>query len=234
MVGYTYLYSNNHQHGFIWENGIMRDIGAPVPTGVDVYAFAINDSGQVVGAANDHAYIWENEHFTDLGALSGLPSSQAEDVNQYGQAVGYSADWNALLQHPTLWKNGAIVDLGFLPGMTYGLANSISAQTQVVGKIAASYFAMDTLSHAFIWESGQIRDLNDMIGPNSGWIFRDAAAVNDSGVIVGWGYLANDRHSFMLTPLPEPTSFSLLAFGILLPFCRPRPQSLLRRNSPGQ
>ena len=53
VVGYTYLYSNNHQHGFIWENGIMRDIGAPVPTGVDVYAFAINDSGQVVGAAGN-------------------------------------------------------------------------------------------------------------------------------------------------------------------------------------
>src|SRR6185369_9136171 len=84
---------------------------------------------------------------------------------------------------------------------------------QVVGKLAASSSDINTLSSAFIWEAGQIRDLNGMLAPGSGWILRDANAINDAGAIVGVGFLQNQRHSFLLNPLPEPSALVMLFFS---------------------
>ena len=62
----------------------------------------------------------------------------------------------------------------------------------------------------FIWDSvNGMRDLNDLIPSNSGWLLGDPFAINDSGQIVGLGFLNGDeQRAFLLTPIP-PESVSI-------------------------
>jgi hypothetical protein len=65
-------------------------------------------------------------------------------------------------------------------------------------------------------------DLNSLISPTSGWVLEQANAINDNGQIVGFGTIDGETHGFLLTPVPEPGSLSLLAVGGV---------ALLRRRS---
>ena len=53
--------------------------------------------------------------------------------------------------------------------------------------------------HAFLWKSGTMQDLNDLVDPSSGWVLAAAYGINDSGVIVGDGYLDGSPRGFRLT-----------------------------------
>ena len=65
-------------------------------------------------------------------------------------------------------------------------------------------------------------DLNSLIDSISGWELEQAIGINDAGQITGFGWIGGQRHAFLLTPVPEPATFALLALG--LPF-------LVGRNS---
>jgi hypothetical protein len=65
-------------------------------------------------------------------------------------------------------------------------------------------------------------DLNSLISPDSGWLLSGAQGINNVGQIVGDGYINNEFHAFLLTPvsetvpIPEPSpSWGLFAFGAL-------------------
>jgi len=102
-------------HAFLWENGVMRDLGALPQPQPELYgasrAAAINDLGAVVGVSStggpDHAVLWQAASITDLGALPGSqPSSYADGINDSGQIVGgsfYGAS-SDLGTHAVLWN----------------------------------------------------------------------------------------------------------------------------------
>jgi probable HAF family extracellular repeat protein len=57
-------------------------------------------------------------------------------------------------------------------------------------------------------------DLNTLLLPGSGWTLNYAEAINDAGQIVGIGTNGlNQHHAYLLTPVPEPTSFALLGIA---------------------
>ena len=59
-----------------------------------------------------------------------------------------------------------------------------------------------------------MQDLNNLIAPTSGWTLEEANGINDLGQIVGGGYNSSGQwHAFLLTPIPEPSTFVLLAAG---------------------
>jgi probable HAF family extracellular repeat protein len=84
------LIADGGAHAFLWENGVMTDLGT-LGSGGSSGANAINPAGQVVGYSgppgNEHASLWEKGVVTDLGTLGG-PFSQAYDINPAGQVVG--------------------------------------------------------------------------------------------------------------------------------------------------
>ncbi len=56
-------------------------------------------------------------------------------------------------------------------------------------------------------------DLNNLISANSGWTLEVANGINDSGEICGYGLIGGNTHAFLLTPVPKPSTFALLAVG---------------------
>ena len=104
--------------------------------------------------------------------------------------------------------NDNFIDLGVLPPAT-GSASSASSwaydineSDQVVGfsqVVVTNSSANSPQSiHAFLWENGQMTDLNDLIQASSNWILTKAFAINDNGNIVGTGFKNGIEHGFVL------------------------------------
>ena len=145
-------------HAFFWERkGGIRDIGTLAGGDYSV-AYAINDSGVVVGVSNTstsmHAFQWTSASgMQDLGTLPGTDASQAFAINNSGQIAGSSGS------HAAVWTNNIIQDIGTLGGPT-SEAHSINNLGQVVG------FSDNGSSQqrAFLWSSGTMQEIGALAG----------------------------------------------------------------------
>ena len=186
---------------------------------------AINASGQTVGyavsggsAAFEHAFRTSAngtiDTAADLGTLGGS-SSEAMGINDSGQAVGDSRIFDDSAVHAfRTTPNGTIdagSDLGTLGGAN-SYATAINGSGQTVGY---SEITGHRVFHAFVVDPNEsMVDLNSLIDPASHWSLLQAYAINDSSQIVGEGVGPDGlAHAFLLTPVPEPTSISLLGLG---------------------
>jgi probable HAF family extracellular repeat protein len=71
------------RRGFLWENGITRDLGS------GFLPEAINDRGQIVGSCGKRACVWESGKLTKLDEL-GYHDAVAAAINERQQIVGYA------------------------------------------------------------------------------------------------------------------------------------------------
>lgn len=165
-------------HPFVWENGVMRDLGvlATYPCGdsqedcSDGSAADINEAGVIVGTATNAAgaprvFVWENGVMRELDAFRDRPTL-AHAINDRGQILGTvgGADPGFFV-----WDNGVARRVGSLGGATWAWA--FGENGEVVGE---SQTANGEL-HAFVWQNGRMTDL----GPGS------ARAINGRGDIMG-------------------------------------------------
>ncbi|MCX6899562.1 MAG: hypothetical protein NT105_12805 [Verrucomicrobia bacterium] len=167
VVGGSLAEGGGFFHSFLYSGGAMTDLGRG-------WAYAINDSGQVVWQdlyGGSHSFINTGGVMTDLGLAFG------RSINDSGAVVG---DTLVGVNSAFLYSGGVMTDLG--PGSAYGINNS----GQVVGWDEAS-------NHAYLYDGGLMTDLGAL-----GYDGSSASAINDTGQIVGSLYSnGGDTHAFL-------------------------------------
>jgi probable HAF family extracellular repeat protein len=183
VVGVVQLYDMwiGEQRAVIWRHGRISDLGPEfvAASGGFSSAFAINNSGQVVGQMGglSGAYIWQKGTWRLLGTLGGN-GSLAFAVNDRGQVVG-SSQTASDEHHAFLWDRGTMMDLGALPGGVHSAAYGINNRGEIVGQSEVDRWT----SHAFLWRDGAMVDLGTLDDD-----FSRAEAINERGDIVGLGF----------------------------------------------
>lgn len=223
IVGATDLRSSNFTAtlGILWESGVMSGL---LSNSRDAEATTINDNGVAAGwtdtTSGDIARLQDASGVTNIGKLSVGKDAHALDINNTGIAVGYG-DVAQLQPHAFVWdSNLGIRDLGTLGGAS-STAHSINEHGMIVGSAENELNELK----ATIWMNGEAFDLSQSISVNSGWdTLIEAFDINDRGQIVGYGRLEGSQfdRAFLLTPVPEPMSLSILAIGLAATLCRRR------------
>ena len=226
IVGYTE--TAGAIDAFLYQAGAVTNLGSL--GGSNTVAYCINSFGTVVGssqdsAGNSYAFIWQSGVISNLNesiqSNTGWVLQEARSIDDGGRIVG----WGLLNgnERAFYYENGNVTDLGFSPASGSGYSLGMNRSNQVVGTSLVGGVA-----HAVLWNSGTVIDLNAHVPTNSGWILREAKAINDYGQIVGWGSLNGEDKAFLLTPPPliltqpqsqtaivgQAASFSVEAYGL--------------------
>ena len=177
-------------HPFLWDDGKMVDLGNF--GGTCGLALAMNNRGQIVGQSNlagdqtAHPFLWDKGTLSDLGTLGGTFGS-ALWVNDAGEIVGGATNQNDQAFLAFLWKDGVMTNLGTVDGDACSNAADINSKGQVVGTSAKTCVFAAADRHAFLWERGQMIDLNTFLPRVSSLQLSDGFNINDRGEIVGLG-----------------------------------------------
>jgi probable HAF family extracellular repeat protein len=147
-----------------------------------------------------HAFLYKDGQMRDLGT-PGVISAVATSINNVGEIAGVLTTTSGERQS-FLYKDGQVIDLGTLGG-NYSDTYNINDGGEIVGY---SYTASMDEQHAFLYQEGQMKDLNDLIPAESGWKLWDAFAINNQGQIVGGGDKQEGFHAYLLTPVPPDTT----------------------------
>jgi probable HAF family extracellular repeat protein len=176
---------------FLWQNGVMSAL--PTVGGNNGQASAINNSGQVVGYAEngtvdstcpagvtnnrvDLPVLWDKGTAQPLSTIGNDPDGVAFGINNRGQAVGYSGTCTAA-NFAVVWENGTATPLPDL-GTPGAIAYAINGHNQIVGQAVNS----EGTALAAIWENNTVRSLGVLL-PGDAAAF--ATSINNRGQVVG-------------------------------------------------
>lgn len=174
----------------VWRGGDFELLGPGI-------AYGINNSGQIIVGGWGGGYVlWQDNTRYDLGF-------EPRAINELGQVVGWRGE------HAVLWDDGAIQVLGMLPGEQSSYAYDINHHGEIVGN---SKPAIDdglrkhrlSIARPFLWQCGNMLDLNALIPESSGWELIDARGINNNGRIVGSGLKDGEVRAYMLKPVKGP------------------------------
>ena len=177
IVGRAATTSDSATHAFIWQSGVMHDLGT---FGGLSAAYAINSGGSVVGystlsSGSSHSFLYDATNgLQDLGAFGG-DLSQAYGINDAGQIVGRVFDASG--HHPFVYSAGVTTGVAN-PFGGNGTALAINNSGAIVGGFSNS---TNTASFNFLNIGGTTFDLGSFGDPNG----NQANAINLSGSVVG-------------------------------------------------
>jgi probable HAF family extracellular repeat protein len=209
ICGYAIV--GGHVHAFLDSGGQLSDLGVLPGPGMTSSATALNNNGQVVGYSYSgtntrDAVLWSGGPITDLGNL-GFPSSAAEAINDEGQIVGYlvtNSNAGETITDAFLDIGGTMEDLGNLPGGRDSDAVGINNNGVIVGTAVNGQADAD----GFVYSDSVMTDLQTLMP--QGWYIWSVEGINDCGQIIGYGKDPIGTTAFLLTPVPEPSTITLL------------------------
>jgi probable HAF family extracellular repeat protein len=137
----------------------------------------------------------------------------ADAINTAGVVVGYSRSGNYDdVYHALEWSGTTPIDIGSLGG-SRNIPDDINDAGEVVG---SSELSGTTTEHGFLYASGTMYDLNNLLVPGSGVTIAGATAINDEGQIVA----SSNSGPVLLTPfaIPEPSCNLLYPLALLMLF----------------
>lgn len=218
------------RRAFVWENGKRHHLGVPPGFRLKNAAAINNQSqiiGTVMraGSNDEQAILWDGEEMTLLGYPPDFNQSQAKAINDRGQVLARAMSWRADViegimqktnagltpaevadsfstEEPLMRQTAFVWDGGQMQ-IVDGLANAINNQGQVVGWTGCNLGGMEAGSSrpfAFVWQNGELADLNELVDAAPGWRLTEANGINNRGQIVGVGRMNRDRRAFLLTP----------------------------------
>jgi probable HAF family extracellular repeat protein len=176
-----------------------------LPKALYCYAYDINENLQVTGVAyffnNNNkyrAFLWSKTNgYTQLKGLTPSSNTIGEWLNNSGVVTGLSTSTKYPNGVSVYWDSKGIHNIGTLPGGSSSLPGFITDSLVIVGQSGVA----DGSNHAYIWtKKKKMRDLNNMIPKNSGWVLNHAASINKKGQIVGYGVINGEEHGFLLKP----------------------------------
>ena len=181
-------------HAALWDRGVLYRLDR-FTTGYS-NAVSINNAGQVLltgvpkgAGGSPESFIWDGGLLTEVGPIEGTAIGASGDV------IGYELGPLLDLQSAALWRVGSLRPLSGPSGERV-LPLGINASSQVVGWMGQT----PDSERAFMWDNGEVLDLNERIAPDSGWHLSRATAINDRGQIVGCGVFQGQQAGFVLTP----------------------------------
>jgi probable HAF family extracellular repeat protein len=187
--------------GFLLHHGILAALPITFVTG-------INNRHQVVGATGDpiivlQAVSYRRGELASIGGSLGARGISANAVNDRGDIAGGFLDGD-LTGHAFLDRAGVTTDLGTLPGGLEAAGLALNVHDQVVGY--AFDYSTTFIERAFLYDARllpSLQDLNDLIPANLGIVLNRATAINDDGIIAGYGTVGGQFHAFILRPHPS-------------------------------
>ena len=177
-------------------NAFLTYPNTQAPLGAGSYTVLVS---ALTGSAADtfHLVITFDDGSTravDGSWSAGIAVNNRDEVAAYRSVTDHTyLDCHAFLVSGRTWT--PIGNLGPDRPMSYPC--DINDHGAVVGLSSYTYW---TNSHAFLWQGGVIRDLNDFVPPSSGWVLSAAYAINNAGQIVGTGTLNGQSRAWLLTP----------------------------------
>lgn len=197
--------SAGQRHAFMYNNGLMTDLGTLVG-GTASEAHAINDQDVIVGSSEINGlgggfpeirqgFIWQQGKMNPAGALFcpcsfnvRYGTSSLNGINDAGQAVGWSGTVRgSLVAHGALWQAEALQDLGGGAGdWSISHIYAINYSGQMVGDYAQDAGKLGTLTfdrEATLWQGDGTRQ---SLGFLPGDTTSVALAINAGSSAVGW------------------------------------------------
>lgn len=161
---------------FIYSGGALTILATP--NGALSKAYAINNSGQVVGVYGDfesylNAFLYSEGAVIDLGRLFGARISYANSINNSGHIAGqiYTSYPSPVTAYAFLYSNGTVSKI-----IDNGSACCINDSGQVAGT-----YSRDGFFYAFIYSCGRVTDLGTLPGGK----YSEAYGLNLRGQVVG-------------------------------------------------
>ncbi len=177
IVGFSNLVSTTNRHGFVYNGGALTDLGI-IGSATDTYAYAINNSGQIVGNSGNAPFISDGTTMTDLTSVLGS-SSDGYAINDSGAIAGQMNAGGGI--HAFVYSGSTLIDIGALmSGNSY--AFGINDSGMVVG-----YSTTMTGTRAFLYDGASVTNLGTLGGGNNSF----ANDINNAGQIVGFGYTSS-------------------------------------------
>ncbi|MDE2345659.1 MAG: hypothetical protein KGL13_04245, partial [Gammaproteobacteria bacterium] len=160
-IGTSTLAGDVNWHAFIWDNGMMTDLGTL--GGNTSEALAIDDDGWISGRADfspdspyHHAVLWRNGVIRDLGVVTPCDNSTATARNSDGYVVGglghCTDNPNDLTYFSAfLWRSGkTMVDLNSLVSPQSDLHIEFATGINNAGEIAGNAYLPTGELHAVL------------------------------------------------------------------------------------